>query len=79
MRVNYDHTDTKKCGSPKYTWANRGAINVPDGSSRLQIVRRVKKHLSLNGHKCDAVKTKGQVALRIRKVCQILFITYEEN
>ena len=78
MQVHFEHTDTFG-GEANYSWVNRGTLTLPDNASDLTIVRAVKKELGLSGVKCDRDKYLGNddIVLRPRRICQIIFITFE--
>ena len=76
MQVHFEHTDTFG-GEANYSWVNRGTLTLPDNASDLTIVRAVKKELGLSGVKCDREDWQGMIVLRPRRICQIIFITFE--
>ncbi len=73
ITINYEHTDTFG-GEANYSWVKRGEIEMPDNASDIQIVRKVKRILGMTGVKCNREDWSGQIVLRPRGVCQVIFI-----
>jgi hypothetical protein len=75
MKIRYEHTDTFG-GEANYCWVKRGDMTLPEGTSRLAVVRRVKDALGLSGVRCKTEDFGDSLRLKPVGVCQVVFIDY---
>jgi len=73
---NCEHTDTM-CGEANYSWVRRGTTLVPEGATRLQIVRAVKATLGLTGVRCRTFDCGDMIELRPVGSATVAFATVQ--
>lgn len=75
--IQWEITDTF-AGDANYSWVRRGTIKTKPGEdfSDLAAVRRVKKEIGWNGHKCRVENYGDMIALYPRGYCEVCFITF---
>jgi len=71
-----EHTDTF-AGEANYCWVNRHAL--PDGLTRLQLVRRAKALTGLTGVRSLVHDCGGTLEIRPIGLCQVVFVTWVES
>ena len=77
MRITAEFTDTYG-GESNYSWVRRVELTVPDTTSDLAIVRRVKKELGIEGVRASRRENYGDsLALWGLGGCTVLFINWE--
>ena len=76
--VKFEHTDLFG-GETNYSWVNRGELRFHPTASDRDIVRGVKEELGMSGVPCDRQDWRVQdgMALKPRRIHQIIFITFE--
>jgi hypothetical protein len=67
---NYEYTDTFG-GEANYSWVRRGEVNA----TSLNVVRRVKRALGLEGVKCTREEYGDTIVLRPIGSCTVVFIS----
>lgn len=76
MKARIEYTDLF-CGQANYNWCERAEIDC-EGLSHLQVVRRLKKLVGLDGVKAIKVVQCGDYfQYKIVGICQTFFIIYE--
>jgi hypothetical protein len=75
MKIQIEHTDTFG-GEANYAWINRKTIKMPDNSSDLAIIRRVKKETGLSGVRCKVENYGDILHIKPRGICQIVFVNF---
>lgn len=76
MKFQVEHTDTFG-GQANYCWATRKTIEAPSDISDSALTRLAKAALGMTGVRCDREEWGETIALRPRRLCQIIFITPE--
>jgi len=77
MKVNIEVTDTFG-HEANYSWVKRHTLDMIDTLSNYSVVRRVKREIGWNGHRCTTVNHGDMIELRPYGVCQVCFITFGE-
>ena len=67
-------TDTFS-GEPNYSWVRRYVFEMPEGSTRLSIIRAAKKEMGWSGIRCSKTEYAHVIELRPRAACLVVFIT----
>lgn len=75
MKINVEVTDTFG-HEANYSWVRRYEEEVTDCLSDYSIVRRVKRLIGWNGHRCVTTKYGDMIELRPFGICQVCFITF---
>jgi hypothetical protein len=76
MIIDIEHTDTYG-GESNYSWVNRYSQVIDNNSSRLKIVRLVKRICNFTGLRCKVTDYGDMIEIRPVGYCQIIFITFE--
>lgn len=74
IKLSCEYTDTFG-GEANYSWVRRVDIEVPENSSRLQIVRAGKKALGLTGVRCRTYDHGDSWELRPYGSCTVASIS----
>jgi len=79
VKYDIEVTDTFG-GEANYCWVKRHTLEVPQGTTHLAFVRRVKALIGWTGLRCN-VSNFGNGSLDIRPVnmCQVCFTVYRET
>lgn len=72
-----EHTDTFS-GVANYSWVNRYTIN-PAKYTQRSIVRAAKAACGLTRVRCDVTAFGDSYEIRPRGICQVVFVTWEEE
>ena len=75
-RWQCEYTDTM-AGEANYSWVRRGTTLVPEGASRLTVVRRVKATLGLTGQRCRTMDHGDMIELQPVGHNTVAFATVE--
>jgi hypothetical protein len=82
MAYQVEHTDTFG-GESNYAWVNRYTIPARDARghepSRYALVRRAKALCGLTNVRCDVDDYGGDLTIRPRGVCQVVFVTWQDD
>lgn len=78
MSYQVEHTDTFG-GEANYCWVNRYEIPANPKPSRHALVRRAKALTGLTGIRCDVDDYGGDLTIRPRGVCQVVFVTWQDE
>jgi hypothetical protein len=73
-RFSLELTDTFG-GEANYSWVQREEIELPPGSSDLQVVRAAKRALGLSGVRCSRSELGETIELRPYGACVVAFIS----
>lgn len=73
--LQIEHTDTFG-GEANYCWVRRA--HMKDCDSRRSIVRRVKAWAGLTGVRCDVEDYGGDLTIRPRGICHVIFVAWCE-
>ena len=76
MPYQVEHTDTFS-GEANYCWVRR--YHCAADLSPRQLVRMAKAACGLTGHPCVVTRYGDMTAIRPRRICQVIFITWEEK
>jgi hypothetical protein len=77
MKINFEHTDTYG-GESNYSWVRRHALELPDTTSDLALVRKAKAWANLTGLSCRVESYGDMIAIYPRGVCHVVFVTFGE-
>ena len=75
---SYEYTDTFG-GESNYSWVRRGELDVPEKTSDLAVVRRVKKELGLTGSRFARLEKYNGDTIALwhpDHACTVLFISF---
>lgn len=77
MRDTYkiEITDTF-AGEANYSWVRRYEFTMPQGCTDLALVRAAKRLAGWEGVRCSRNKYNGDIELRPRGECVVMFITF---
>ena len=76
--MNLELTDTFG-GDANYSWVRRTTVEVPSDVSASTIIRKAKAWAGWTGVRCNTSWFGDYAEVRPRGVCQVMFITSEEN
>ena len=66
-------------GDANYSWVNRGSLTKKYGFKDRAIVRDAKAQMGWTGVKCRTERYGDEFRLYPRNMCQVMFITWEDN
>lgn len=75
--IRIEKTDTFG-GEANYSWVERYELDLVDGQSDLQLIRRIKKVIGWNGVPCHKTDFGDMIELRPKQFCNVCFITFEQ-
>jgi hypothetical protein len=75
IEVRIEVTDTFG-GEANYSWVNRQTLEVPEGTSELAMIRRVKKAIGWNGVKCEVNNMGDSLQIKPQGMCQVCFVDF---
>lgn len=78
MSYQVEHTDTFG-GEANYAWVLRFEIPSRPEPSRGSLVRRVKRLCGLTNVRCDVEDYGGDLTIRPRGICQVVFVTWQDE
>ncbi len=78
MAYEVEHTDTFG-GESNYAWVNRYTIAAQPEPSRYALVRRAKALCGLTNVRCDVDDYGGDLTIRPRGLCQVVFVTWQDE
>jgi hypothetical protein len=74
--ITIEHTDTFG-GEANYCWVNRYHCKEP--VTDRQLIRLAKRVTGLTGTRCQVFNCGGDISIKPRRVCQIVFVGYEDE
>lgn len=77
MNISIEVTDTAN-GHTNYSWIKRVELQVTDCSSRLSIVRQVKRAIGWNGIPCQVNEVSDWLELRRPSANMVAFVEFDD-
>jgi hypothetical protein len=74
IRYSIEVTDTFG-GESNYAWVRRYTLEVPEKTSKLALMRRVKRLIGWNGARCNVSEYGDMLDIRPRDACMVCFVT----